>query len=65
MAFMERTQKNIMMFDFFKSNMNLKDNSLLVIHPKLKPIPFFVTSSSGSKVESNSDFNQKNDNPTM
>jgi len=53
------------MFDFFKSNMNLKDNSLLVIPPKLKPIPFFVTSSNESKVESNSDFNKKNDNPTM
>ncbi len=49
-----------MMFDFFKSNRNPEDNSHLVIPPKCKPIPFFVTSSSGIKVESNSDFNHSN-----
>jgi hypothetical protein len=31
-----------------------------VIFPKLKPIPFFVTSSNGNKVESNSNFNCNN-----
>jgi hypothetical protein len=36
-----------------------------VIPPKPKPIPFFVTSSSGNKVEPNFDFNQKNDNPIV
>jgi len=54
------------MFDFFKSNKNPEDNYALVIPPKLKPIPFSVISSNGSKIESNSDFNiKKMDNPTM
>ncbi len=48
------------MFDFFKSSMNLEDNSPLVIPPKHKPIPFSVTSLSGSKVEPNFDFNHSN-----
>ncbi len=43
----------------------LEDNSPFVIPPKPKPIPFFVTSSSGNKVEPNFDFNQKNDNPIV
>ncbi len=60
MAHVERTQKYIVMFDFFKSNMNPKDNSPLVIPLKHKPIPFFVASSSGSKVEPNFDFNHNN-----
>ncbi len=48
------------MFDFFKSSMNPKDNSPLVIHLKHKPIPFSIASSSGSKVEPNFDFNHSN-----
>jgi len=40
--------------------MNPKDNSPLVIPPKHKPIPFFIASSSGSKVEPNFDFNHNN-----
>ncbi len=42
--YLEKTQKDTAMFNFFKSSKNLKDNSLLVILPKHKPIPFFVTS---------------------
>ncbi len=48
------------MFDFFKSNMNPKGNSPLVIPLKHKPIPFFVASSSGSKVDPNFYFNHSN-----
>jgi hypothetical protein len=40
--------------------MNPKDNSPFVIPLKHKPIPFFVASSSGSKVEPNFDFNHSN-----
>ncbi len=39
------------------------NNSLLLILPKLKLIPFSIISSSGSKVESNFDFHRNN--PTM
>jgi hypothetical protein len=60
MAPMERTQKDNVMFNFFKSSKNPKDNFLLVILPKPKPIPFFVTNSNGSKVGSNSNFNCNN-----
>jgi hypothetical protein len=54
-----KDKKKFMMFDFFKSNRNLEDNSTLVIPPKLKPIPFSVISSNGNKIESNFDFNKK------
>ncbi len=47
------------MFDFFKSNKNPEDSSF-VIPPKPKPIPFSLVSSSGSKVESNFEFNGNN-----
>ncbi len=47
------------MFDFLKSNRNHED-SFLVIPPKPKPIPFSKVSSSGSKVESNFNFNHTN-----
>jgi hypothetical protein len=40
--------------------MNPKGNYPLVIPPKHKSIPFFVASSSGSKVEPNFDFNHSN-----
>ncbi len=48
------------MFDFFKSNRNPEDSSSFVIPLKSKPIPFSITSSSGSKVDSNFDFNHSN-----
>jgi len=48
------------MFDFFKSSKNPKDSSPFAIPPKPKLIPFSIASSSGSKVESNSNFNHNN-----
>jgi hypothetical protein len=54
MAPIERTQKDIMLFDFFKSSRKHDDTCPLVLLPKPKPIPFSTTSSSGNKVESNS-----------
>ncbi len=50
-----------MLFDFFKSNKNPKDDFPFVIPSK--PKPFSLTSSSGSKVKSKFDFLQIN--PTM
>jgi len=46
--------------NFFKSSKNVQDIFPLVIPPKPKPIPFYVASSSGNKVESNNDFNCSN-----
>ncbi len=54
------SQKDIVLSNFFKSNKNLEDISPLVIVPKPKPIPFFVTSSNGSKVRFNPNFNRTN-----
>jgi len=52
--------KDIELFDFFKSNINPTNIFILMILPKPKPIPFFVASWSGNKVESNFDFNGNN-----
>jgi hypothetical protein len=60
MAPMDRTQKNIVMFQFFKSSRNPKDNSFFFILPKPQPIPLFVASSNGSKVKSSSNFTCNN-----
>jgi hypothetical protein len=54
MAPVQKTQKDVVLSNFFKSNRNPKDDSPLVIPSK--PKPFFVASSSGSKVKSNFDF---------
>ncbi len=51
------SRKDIMLSNFFKSSRNVQDIFHLVIPPKLKPIAFYATSSSGNKVESNNDFN--------
>jgi hypothetical protein len=51
MAPMEMTQKDIVMFHFFKSSRNPKDNFFFLILLKPQPIPFFVASSNDSKVE--------------
>ncbi len=56
---MERTRKDIDVW-LLQSSKNLKDNSLLMILLKPKPIPFSIASSSGFKVKSNFDFNHNN-----
>ncbi len=48
------------MSNFFKSSKNPKDSFPFAIPPKPKPILFSIASSSGSKVESNCDFNHCN-----
>jgi hypothetical protein len=52
--------KKVMLSNFFKSNKNHDDICPFLLLTKPKPIPFSTTSSSGNKVESNSDFNHSN-----
>jgi hypothetical protein len=51
------SRKDTVSSNFFKSSRNVQDIFPLVIPPKPKPIPFYIASSSGNKVESNNDFN--------
>ncbi len=53
-------KKNSAMFNFFKSNRNPQDYSLLVILLKPKSIPYFEASLSGNKVGSNIDLKHSN-----
>jgi hypothetical protein len=55
-----KNTKKIMMFNFFKPSKNHDDTCPLLLLTKPKPIPFSTTSSSGNKVDSNSNFNHSN-----
>ncbi len=52
------TWKDVVLFDFFKSNKNPKDDFPLMI--LFKPKPLSTTSSSGIKVKSKFDFLHSN-----